>query len=176
MGLSYCCFVFIPSKNEIKTFTPCFYHEGSKWGEHTSYYSNTVEAICKYLLNLREKVHIWWISDYTTEKSLKKVHYYDFINESTKQKFMHPKKDNRQWYDISDKFNMKNLYLVNNTKKEYMPLWNYPCRSHPLPCLTVVGGVDGYGEWCGDEIEVIGSRSKRADEVDKTYKRLNPIE
>ena len=177
MGLGYNALTFVPSKNEVKTFAPCFYNEGDKWGEHTSFNSITMEAVCKYLLNLREKVHIWWSSDYDTEDDLKKVHYYDFVNDSTKQKFMKPKKyKEKPWYDTHDNFRMYNLYIINNTKKEMVALWNYQFTTiHPLPCLTVVGGGDGYGTWCGDEIEVISSYSKRAEEIEKTYKHITPF-
>lgn len=140
-------YILINGKSE---YTP------AKLTEHSWWYNYFVNAVCLDLYNRKERNRIAWIGDYA-DTFLKCIGLKDFNGlDNTKIKKLTKRCwecDGRQ-VEKTD-FTLYGLYLVNNTKEEYIDCSNYyqnNCMTgewcmHPLSILTCIGNGLGGGDY-----------------------------
>lgn len=200
----------------IGCFISWDYDNGAKLTEHSYMENNFVNAVANYIIKLKG-ARLVWAGDYADKVENLDKEIFDVCVESLKKGYCadNPKEMEEvisagfNYYEIAAALtetnpdfnihynNCKNVvdrgyrFLVNETKKEFVDLWNIPCVSqgydiNPLPILTAgynangQGGgdydglsLDFVGRWCGDVINY-KKRGKTYLDKPKGYTEIKP--
>lgn len=162
MGQYYCGVILgnSLSKKKIvikKSFYPYHYDNGAKLMEHSYVNNYYVKAFEFELANDFYQSHFVWVGDYADEKFDTDVFSkaYDWIEKNR----TNLKKNQNKYEDlVNEYYNYK--YIINFTKKEFIRI---PVKKdknlviHPLPLLCSNGNGRGSGDYCGKNMELIGS-------------------
>lgn len=165
--------VLMNEKGEIKAY----YNFGLKLMEHSYFFNNYVNSVCKKLVN--KPHYVAWVGDYAEEEE-------DYIEKENadilKEMVNHRQKGSGiQLESKSAPYGYIGYLLVNHSKKQFIDMTDYYRSSvlnygedrkdawviHPLPLLTAVGNGKGGGDyrsskalnqedvgiWAGDLIE-----------------------
>lgn len=171
-------------KGEIKSY----YNYGLKLMEHSYFFNNYVNSVCKKLVN--KPHYVAWVGDYAEEEDYIDRDNAEMVAELVKNRG----KDATQLSDEKAPYGYMGHLLINHSKKQFIDMRDYYNNSilhygkkrkdefviHPLPLLTAVGngkgGGDYYGNgainkedvglWAGDLIEIV----KYNDDYKWSYK------
>lgn len=160
-------------KGQIKNY----YNFGLKLMEHSYFFNNYVNSVCKKLVN--KPHYVAWVGDYADEDDYVERENADILKEMVNHR---QKCNGTQLESKSAPYGYMGYLLVNHSKKQFIDMTDYYNNSvlnygeerkgeyviHPLPLLTAVGNGKGGGDyhrkalnindvglWAGDLIEIV---------------------
>lgn len=161
-------------KGEIKNY----YNFGLKLMEHSYFFNNYVNSVCKKLVN--KPHYVAWVGDYADEDDYVERENADMLRAMVNFRHIHK---GTQLESKSAPYGYVGHLLVNHSKKQFIDMTDYYRNSvlnygkerkgeyviHPLPLLTAVGNGKGGGDyrsskalnqedvglWAGDLIEIV---------------------
>lgn len=161
-------------KGQIKNY----YNFGLKLMEHSYFFNNYVNSVCKKLIN--KPHYVAWVGDYADEDDYVERENADMLRAMVNFRHIHK---GTKLESKSVPYGYMGYLLINHSKKQFIDMTDYYNNSvlnygkerkeeyviHPLPLLTAVGNGKGGGDyrsskalnqedvglWAGDLIEIV---------------------
>lgn len=160
----------------------------AKLTEHSWWLNEFVNAVCLGIYQQKENIRVAWVGDYADDV--------DTINGLDHEKIVKLHKLTWDCKGIAVEptdFTLDNLYLINDTKKQFVDCNKYYKSSvtkddwcfHPLPILTCIGNGQGGGDynyptddstieyvgaWAWDKISIKDNKPEDYEEINVTFK------